>query len=323
MRHSLRELTRKVDRIAASIYTLETEDIHEMRLSIEKICSMQTTLLRDCIGTRAESENSWRFYEIRDIAVELDDEYRKIQSKVIDRCNTKTDREWLLKVFLEHTSMIADITKVLSIFRGRKDRLNLLVKSSVTDGDMTKCLTEITGTQLSNLDKVYILEYIYNRKLLFLKSVADRKISIDQLDWTALKQDSELVRQKRWDIAEALSEITGLGTKENMKILERNVQRDTDRIIQDEGEILKIEKKENEILDSLKRQTDKIGSLWKDERVLQDRLKQVISEERTLIENLSFLSEGMEASSDIALEFNGFLMMLERLTDVEIGRAHV
>ena len=150
MRHSLRELTRKVDRIAASIYTIETEDIHEMRLSIEKICSMQTTLLRDCIGSRAESENSWRFYEIRDIAVELDDEYRKIQSKVIDRCNTKTDREWLLKVFLEHTSMIADITKVLSIFRGRKDRLNLLVKSSITDGDMTKCLIEITGTQLSN-----------------------------------------------------------------------------------------------------------------------------------------------------------------------------
>ena len=103
-----------------------------------------------------------------------------------------------------------------------------------------------------------------------------------------------------------------------MKILERNVQRDTDRIIQDEGEILKIEKKENEILDSLKRQTDKIGTLWKDERVLQDRLKQVISEERSLIENLSFLSEGIEASSDIALEFNGFLMMLERLTDVVI-----
>ena len=128
---------------------------------------------------------------------------------------------------------------------------------------------------------------------------------------------SVLARTKRADeFARFLSGLTGLGTNADIGLLQRNIVRENDAIAHDEEEILKLDKKANEILRGVKEQSLKVGRLWDDESKLHDSLTKVIKDERNTLDQMAHLSRGLEASSDIAAEFMGILLAIERLHDL-------
>ena len=76
-------------------------------------------------------------------------------------------------------------------------------------------------------------------------------------------------------------------------------------------QIVMLEKETNVMLGNLRNQSDRMKSLYSDERELQERLSELTRDETDLIGTVSHLTEALEVASDVAIEFQSFMLGLE------------
>ena len=72
-----------------------------------------------------------------------------------------------------------------------------------------------------------------------------------------------------------------------------------------------LEKETNVMLGNLRNQSDRMKTLYSDERELQEKLSELTRDETDLIGTESHLTEALEVASDVALEFQSFMLGLE------------
>ena len=72
-----------------------------------------------------------------------------------------------------------------------------------------------------------------------------------------------------------------------------------------------LEKETNLMFGNLRNQSEKMKSLYSDERKLQERLSELTRDETDLIRTVSHLMEALEVSSDVAVELRSFMLGLE------------
>ena len=76
-------------------------------------------------------------------------------------------------------------------------------------------------------------------------------------------------------------------------------------------QIVMLEKETNVMLGNLRNQSERMKTLYSDERELQERLSKLTRDETDLIETVSHLTEALEVASDVAVEFQSFMLGLE------------
>ena len=76
-------------------------------------------------------------------------------------------------------------------------------------------------------------------------------------------------------------------------------------------QIVMLEKETNVMLGNLRNQSDSMKNLYSDERELQERLAELTRDETDLLGTVSHLTEALEVASDVAVEFQSFMLGLE------------
>ena len=118
-----------------------------------------------------------------------------------------------------------------------------------------------------------------------------------------------LLRSKRYIWIEGLAAVTGLVTSStvdnrNQKELAKGEEANSVQIVM-------LEKETNVMLGNLRNQSDRMKTLYSDERELQERLSDLTRDETDLIGTVSHLTEALEVASDVAVEFQSFMLGLE------------
>jgi hypothetical protein len=77
------------------------------------------------------------------------------------------------------------------------------------------------------------------------------------------------------------------------------------------GEIIKLEKKSNDIIERISKQNDKMLTLYKDENTMNVKLTDLLREDASLSKQMSLLVKSLEITSDINIEFAVVQTILE------------
>ena len=65
------------------------------------------------------------------------------------------------------------------------------------------------------------------------------------------------------------------------------------------------------MLGNLRNQSERMKSLYSDKKELQERLSELTRDETDIIGTVSHLTEALEVASDVAVEFQSFMLGLE------------
>jgi len=77
------------------------------------------------------------------------------------------------------------------------------------------------------------------------------------------------------------------------------------------GEIIKLEKKSNDIIERISKQNDKMLTFYKDENTMNVKLTDLLCEDASLSKQMSLLVKSLEVTSDINIEFAVVQTILE------------
>ena len=336
---ALKMTTDLTDRIAHAemiAYHLVSEELAANGKSdwIDQQCK-QLYVLKDCIGSGTRSPENWNFFGNRRQYVIVDESYRLAGEQLVRQCAQREDVMELATSLLAMRSLHIDMSNIRRGFGfAQEPHDRLLLARSTTDADYDSCLASSMGVKLSSVDRAYTLDKIYGAKLRYLQrigqavnvgpymfghkvtNVTKRSTGVTMKQLDSLPTEGNLVGRVKRGFTDFLSAVTGLGTNDDIVLLHRDIVREDEARLRDEAEILKLDKKSNEILLGVQEQSRKVGRLWDDENKLHDSLTKVISDEKDTLEQMSHLSRGLEASSDIAAEFTGILLAIERLHDL-------
>ncbi len=110
-------------------------------------------------------------------------------------------------------------------------------------------------------------------------------------------------RYRRWFYTDFLAAVSGLARESAIEKL--NVATTNLKHVEDDnaGEIVKLEKKSNDIIERISQQNEKMLSLYKDENTMNMKLTDLLREDASLSKQMSLLVKSLEVSSDIAIEF--------------------
>ena len=117
-----------------------------------------------------------------------------------------------------------------------------------------------------------------------------------------------LLRNKRYIWTEGLAAVTGLvasSTVDDIKINQKELAKGEET---NSVQIVMLEKETNVMLGNLRNQSDTMKSLYSNERELQERLSELTRDETDLIGTVSHLTEALEVASDVAIEFQSFML---------------
>ena len=118
-------------------------------------------------------------------------------------------------------------------------------------------------------------------------------------------------RTKRWIFTEFLAATSGLAAQESIGKLTNDTVQLESAEKHNEGEILRIESKTNDIIGKITDQNNKLHSLYEDEAQLSSRLTDIIRDEAAISKNLALLVDSLEILSDVQLEYQIVTTILE------------
>jgi hypothetical protein len=119
-----------------------------------------------------------------------------------------------------------------------------------------------------------------------------------------LRQTS--IRVKRNSVTDFFADITGLAPYDQVEKLQRNeeqiqkVQEETTK------EVKTILSQTNAIVDSLKEQSDKLATLYKDETSVKNALSTLLQDENNIMSQLTKIAASLEVMTDVSTEFMVF-----------------
>ena len=121
---------------------------------------------------------------------------------------------------------------------------------------------------------------------------------------------------------EGLAAVTGLvasSTVDDIKINQKEIAHGEEM---NSEQIVMLEKETNVMLGSLRNQSEKMKTLYSDEKELQERLADLTRDETDLLGTVSHLTEALEVASVVAVEFQSFMLGLELIPlhlDIRVG----
>ena len=120
-----------------------------------------------------------------------------------------------------------------------------------------------------------------------------------------------LLRSRRYIWTEGLAAVTGLVASSTVDDIKMNQKELAQGEEINSVQIVMLEKETNVMLGNLRNQSDRMKTLYSDERELQERLAELTRDETDLLGTVSHLAEALEVASDVAVEFQSFMLGLE------------
>jgi hypothetical protein len=170
---------------------------------------------------------------------------------------------------------------------------------------------------LSSKEAVFLLNYVYNSKIMFCTAFADMlsvshyDLFMDTVAATPVHQPHRRVR--RWIWTEALAKTTGLAKQSEVDAVSKNARNLLLKEQQDEKEIISLESKTNEILKDFQAQNDKVMRLYSDEVELEKNLALILGDKWSLTEKLGTIAKALEIVSDVDIQYSTYMSVLAQI----------
>jgi hypothetical protein len=282
--------------------------------------------------------------------VSLSARYKDITKQALSECTDDEWSYFVKGVIAEHLSMTDHVRTHFTVFSKRHGHKNmeirnLLCSDAKTCLGMSGQLEAAIGGDLTSLECSYLFIEVYNSVARFVNNICRRSwspcptfdlIAVNGLHVyietakvkasfvrnpedalsTASVEDNNTgprspYRTKRWFYTDFLSAVSGLARESAIDKL--NVATTNLKHVEDDnaGEIVKLEKKSNDIIERISRQNEKMMSLYKDENTMNVKLTDLLREDASLSKQMSLLVKSLEVTSDIAIEFAVVQTILE------------
>jgi hypothetical protein len=265
--------------------------------------------------------------------------YTEITGKASSECSDSELSHFVKGVFAEHLSMMNHVRTHFSLFSKRHGHRyteirSLLCSDFETCSGMSAQFEATTGGELTSLECSYLFIEVYNSVAHFVNNICKRSWSpcptFDLITTNRLhiyieaakvkasfarKSDdvsravtvenngAGLRRQKRWFYTDFLAAVSGLAREsaiDKLKEATSNLKHVED---DNAGEIIKLEKKSNNIIERISKQNAKMLALYKDENSMNVKLTNLLREDASISKQMSLLVKLLEVTSDINIEF--------------------
>ena len=203
-----------------------------------------------------------------------------------------------------------EIAKAYNHQIGSLEKLGLLVNVDTGSSELRICVSQTVGRLLTDKEATFVFLQIYNAKICAFRGifpVGAREVG----SFDVFETQRILLRSKRYIWTEGLAAVTGLvasSTVDDIKINQKELAKGEETNL---VQIVMLEKETNVMLGNLRNQSDRMKTLYSDERELQERLSELTRDETDLIATVSRLTEALEVASDVAVEFKSFMLGLE------------
>jgi hypothetical protein len=268
----------------------------------------------------------------------LSTRYTEITKKALSECSDIELSHFVKGVFAELLSMMNHMRSHFSLFSRRHrhkytEIRSLLCSDFETCSGLSAQFEAATGGVLTNLECSYLFIQVYNSVARFVNNICRRSwapchtFDLITTNWLHIYMEAAKVkssfarisddvtstvtvenngvglrREKRWFYTDFLSAVSGLARESaNDKLKEATTNL---KHIEDDnaGDIIKLEKKSNDIIERISKQNAKMLQLYKDENSMNVKLTNLLHEDASISKQMSMLVKSLEVTSDINIE---------------------
>jgi hypothetical protein len=319
-----------IDQYMHKLYTLEEAFIKTIDneflstdyfLSLSDICGVvKSVAFSHCVGLTTETDSTWNefFASFKDKFLDIDNALIKLAQIFTKECSKQVEAnaDFVYRYYEQFLPMIKKFSKLRTTYNhDADDGFNRMIfRDRISPAEAMSCTHQFAKQHLSTEDSIRQLILIYNTKIDFLAQFTN---------FVQLKSDAHLSlskptadnkhRYKRHFLTHPLSVLTGLADAETVqKIAEQN-----NKVViaeqMDAEQIVALDNRTNAILGSLKMQSSKIGTLYKDEEKLEKELNLLLHDEQNMTRHLSVIVSSLEALSDVQLEYDSVTFLLNSI----------
>ena len=277
------------------------------QLNVKKMCEEWKGLtMYKCVGTRFNVSGDWNnvFQVYKDRFVEIDGYISGGLKLAKESCSRGSKIEsGLTKAYAGSVTFNLEVTEIAKAYNheiGLLEKLGSLVNVDTDSSELRFCVSQIVGRSLTDKEATFLLLQIYNAKICAFRGIFP--IGAKEVgNFDVFETQRILLRNKRYIWTEGLTAVTGLvasSTVDNIKINQKELAKGEET---NSVQIVMLEKETNVMLGNLRNQSDRMKSLYSDERELQERLAELTRDETDLIGTVSYLTEALEVASDVAI----------------------
>jgi hypothetical protein len=295
----------------------------QLKLTFDDVCTdVRKLVLNSCSGTGTKSVHEWENYYLtnKDKLLAVDEMLRNVTQSALQHCSDKNEifYDYVFTVYEHLASLHIKLDSLYVRYQkpGAKDSpetliYRLLIKPDSTSGDIRGCLNEFASRYLTSRETSFLLVSIYNAKIKFLAAFSDHLLT-EKLEYMTEERLSNS-RNKRFIWTGPIAALTGLASEETVKAFNENAKQILRKEDQDAREIQHLENKTNEMLGSIQHQNQKVMKLYSDEIALQNALDSVMTDEKSLIKQLSTLTKALEIVSDVDIQYSSIMSAIDQI----------
>ena len=205
---------------------------------------------------------------------------------------------------------VTEIARAYGLSDTKLERLSLLVSAETESSELKVCASQIIGRSLSDKEAMFVILQVYNAKIRSFKRIFPANApGVGEFD--VFETQRILLRTKRYIWTEGLAAITGLVPYSTVDDIKHNQNELKQGEETNSAQIVILEQETNLVLGNLRNQSEKMKTLYSDEKELQERLLELTRDETDILGTVSHLTEALEVASDVAVEFQSFMLGLE------------
>ena len=182
---------------------------------------------------------------------------------------------------------VMEIAKAYNHEIGSLEKLGVLVNVDTGSSELRICVSQTVGRSLTDKEATFVLLQMYNAKIRAfcgIFPVGAREVG----NFDVFETQRILLRSKRYIWTEGLTAVMGLVASSTVDDIKTNQKELAKGEETNSVQIVMLEKETNVMLGNLRNQSDRMKTLYSDERELQERLSELTRDETDLI-GLSFI----------------------------------
>jgi len=288
------------------------------KMSDNKLCEdVREVKVTGCPGSSVGDKDNWDavFDTYKEDFLAIDGAVETVLSVLYGNCRgkeKKMDRQ-SVRAFNMLVSLNIEAREILQRYMSEDrgiEELKVLISGNITSSDYRVCINQLVGQALTDKELVFVVLQLYNAKVRAFRQIMGTEIVKHFNVFEGLKS---LNRKKRHFFTEGLAAATGLVPYRVIEDINSNTRELQKGEIINSEHIVEIEKETNEIVMALRNQSESVVRLYEDEKVLQDRLSNIVKDETNLLSTIGHIAETLEIATDIAIEFKSFMLGLSQL----------
>ena len=294
----------------------------------DKCLFLQRSQPVSCIGSgHTEFSDFDSFFDNRKkLFVGIDSLLFEYAAKARSMCTgaSSSDELFIDLVFNGFMSLHAKMDMVMAKSIGRSHSAqgpSYYIEDTTSSIDYKHCLVLSLADQPSDQSLINLSDALYNMKLHLCFRFPDCPFhwtflepkpidSFRHLPTLSKAKLPNIERHRRWIFTNPLSFITGLAEKKDIDSLSMATMTIKAREDNDVKEIHSLDLRANAILTAIKTQNSKVEKLFDDDHLLHNHLQALIADKKLVSSQLSHLTKGIEALSDISIAHSSFMSSL-------------